>query len=332
MSPVTLQNILVIVEHSEGNWPTPATLRAVSFAQYLAQLSGGDWSICVFQAEAAITAGLRNLGARRLFACPVDEQRKLLPEFLAPSVCSLIREREFDCIIGAETSLGKDLLPRIAGALHAPYVGGCTGVHLDEYGTRFLKPVYAGNAVLECQAQEGPVVVALGSAAFGPAAPTHAECPVVPVAVVDTGATAQGVELLGVDVSSSERPDLAEARTIVSGGRMLGKGFFELLGPLADLYGAALGATRALCDLGHVPSNLQVGQTGRIVSPDLYFAIGISGSVQHLAGMRGSRVIVAINNDPDAPIFAHADLGLVADMWHAVPCLVGELAAAHRTR
>lgn len=326
------QNILVIVERAEGNWPTQATLRAVSFAQYLAQIGGGDWSICVFQAEAAIPARLRNLGARRLFACPVDEERILLPEFLAPSVCSLIREREFDCIIGAETSLGKDLLPRIAGALHAPYIGGCTGVHLDQHGTRFLKPVYAGNAVLECRAQEWPVVLSLGSTAFAPAAPTHAPCPIVPIAVVEPAATAQGVELLGVDVSTSERPDLAEARTIVSGGRLLGNGFFDLLGPLADLYGAALGATRALCDLGHVPSNLQVGQTGRIVAPDLYFAIGISGSVQHLAGMRGSRVIVAINHDPDAPIFAHADLGLIADMWQAVPCLVGELASGHRTR
>lgn len=318
------RNILVVADNSDR--PSPALQRVASLAQHLASSRGGTWSLFTSQSDEAVWPELRCLGARELFACPVVESRRLLPEFLAPSICRLVRERAFDCILGPASSLGKDLLPRVAGSLDAPYVGDCIGVRVDGENACFLKPVYAGSAVVECWPQVSPVVVAVRSTEFGVAAPTHTHCPVVLVDVVEPNhGSAQSIELLGIELASSQRPDLAEARTVVSGGRLLGDRFFELLGPLADFYGAALGATRALCDSGHVPSNLQVGQTGRIVSPELYFAVGISGSIQHLAGMRSSRVVVAINCDPEAAIFAHADFGLVGDMWHAVPALVAEL-------
>jgi electron transfer flavoprotein alpha subunit len=192
----------------------------------------------------------------------------------------------------------------------------------------YRRPVFAGNAFATCSINTPVQVVSARQSEFAAAEPSGGSSPVEDVAVAPADAAASRVKFLGLDAAKSERPDLGEARVIVSGGRALKEQFAQVLDPLANLLGAAVGASRAACDAGYAPAELQVGQTGRVVAPKLYFAIGISGAIQHLAGMKGSKTIVAINKDPDAPIFQVADYGLVADLFQAVPELVTELKKA----
>ena len=186
----------------------------------------------------------------------------------------------------------------------------------------------AGNAYGICTITTPSQVVSVRQSAFSAAEPAASASPIEKVAVAPAEGAASRVEFVSFDQVKSERPELPEARVVVSGGRALKEKFNEVLTPLADTLGAAIGASRAACDAGYAPSDLQVGQTGKVVAPTLYFAIGISGAIQHLAGMKGSKVIVAINKDPDAPIFQVADYGLVADLFAAVPELVVRIKAA----
>ena len=188
--------------------------------------------------------------------------------------------------------------------------------------------MFAGNAFGVCTVETKVQVVSVRQSAFSAAEPVGAASPIESVPVTPPGAAAARVEFVSLEQVKSERPELTEAKVVVSGGRALKERFAEVLDPLADLLGAAVGASRAACDAGYAPSDLQVGQTGKVVAPALYFAIGISGAIQHLAGMKGSKVIVAINKDPDAPIFQVADYGVVADLFQAVPELVSELKRA----
>jgi electron transfer flavoprotein alpha subunit len=321
MSDGTGKRVLVIAEPSADGNPSSATLAAVTFGWQLCNKLDARGYLYTATSEAlAAKSTLCHLGARCLFTCPVAAEPRPLAEDHAPTICGLIREHSFDYVVAAATSFGKDLMPRIAGMLDAAYIGDCTGIEATASGVAFLRPRYAGAVTAHCVAKSRVVILTARPTEFSRAAMDHPSCPVVAVEAIPR--TVDRVAILGFQAAQNERPSLLEARIVVAGGRSLGARFFAVLGPLADVCGAALGATRAMCDTGHVPTDFQVGQSGKVVAPELYFAIGISGSVQHVAGMRSSRTIVAINNDPRAPIFSYADLGLVGDLWQLVPELV----------
>ena len=231
----------------------------------------------------------------------------------------------FDVIAITASSFGKDVAPRVAAKLGAGYAPDISAVHAEGAKLTYKRPVYAGNAYGLCEITTATQVVSVRQSEFPAAEPSGGASPIEVVAAAPPDAAAARVEFLGLEAAKSERPDLGEAKVIVSEGRALKEKFAEVLDPLATLLSAAVGASRAACDAGYAPAELQVGQTGRVVAPQLYFAIGISGAIQHLAGMKGSKTIVAINKDPDAPIFQVADYGLVADLFVAVPELVTEL-------
>ena len=183
----------------------------------------------------------------------------------------------------------------------------------------FKRPMYAGNAYGFCTLSTPQKIVSVRQSEFDAAAPSGGQSPVSEAPVAAPGGAAQRIEFVSLDQVKNERPELAEARVVVSGGRALKEQFFQVIEPLADALGAAIGASRAACDAGYAPGDFQVGQTGKVVAPELYVAIGISGAIQHIAGMKSSKVIVAINKDSEAPIFQIADYGLVADLFQAVP-------------
>jgi electron transfer flavoprotein alpha subunit len=209
--------------------------------------------------------------------------------------------------------------------LDAAYAGDCAAVAADGGKLVYKRPMFAGNAYGYCTLGTPIQVVTARQSEFEAAAASGGASPVESVAKAAPSAAASRVEFVSLEEVKSERPELTEASVIVSGGRALKEKFFEVLEPLATALGAALGASRAAVDAGYAPGDFQVGQTGKIVAPKLYFAIGISGAIQHIAGMKGSKVIVAINKDPEAPIFQLADYGLVADLFVAVPALIAEL-------
>jgi electron transfer flavoprotein alpha subunit len=325
MLPGRQKRVLVVADPYADGKARSSTLAAVAFGRRLCNQIEAEWYLYAAMSEAvAARSELRQLGARGLFFCPIEAEIHPSAERHATVICQLIGEHSFDFVVAAATSANKDLLPRIAGLLDAAYIGDCTGVEATASGATFLRPMYAGAATAHCRANSSVVMVTARPTEYDLARTDESSCPIV---AVDT--LYQRVDrtaLLDFRATHSDRPSLSDARIVVAGGRPLGTRFFDVLGPLADACGAALGATRALCDTGHVPVEFQVGQSGRYVAPELYFAIGISGSVQHVAGMSRSRTIVAINSDPKAPIFSYADLGLVGDLWQLVP----ELATAIR--
>ncbi|HTW27366.1 MAG TPA: FAD-binding protein [Acetobacteraceae bacterium] len=227
----------------------------------------------------------------------------------------------YDHLLAAATAAGKNVMPRVAALLDAQPISDIAGI---EGPDTFIRPIYAGNALATVQSADAKKVITVRAASFDPVAAEGGSAAIEPVSV--TPADPALSRYVGAELSKSERPELTAARVVISGGRGMQKGEnFALIEPIADKLGAAVGASRAAVDAGFVPNDYQVGQTGKIVAPDLYIAVGISGAIQHLAGMKDSKVIVAINKDEEAPIFQVADYGLVADLFNALPELRAEL-------
>jgi electron transfer flavoprotein alpha subunit len=314
---------LIVAEIAEGK-VRKATHSAITFAKQ----AGAPFAILAVGAGAAGAAKeLTGFGATKVVAIDDPSLAAYSVERFAPSVAAVAKAGGYDTVVVTASTFGKDLAPRVAAKLSAGYATDINGVKVDGNKRHYRRPMYAGNAFGWLEITTPVHVVSVRQTEFPAAEPSGGASPVESAAKTPDDAAAARVEFLKLETAKSERPDLGEARVVVSGGRSLKEQFNQVLVPLADAFGAALGASRAACDAGYAPPELQVGQTGRTVAPQLYFAVGISGAIQHIAGMKGSKTIVAINKDPDAPIFQIADYGLVADLFVAVPELVKELKA-----
>ena len=318
-----MANILVIAELLDGK-VRKSTHSAITFARQ----AGAPFSILVAGAGAkAAAAEVIAYGAAKVLVADDAYLIGQVAERHAPTIAA-VAKGGFDIIVVTASSFGKDIAPRVAAKLGAGYVADISGVKSEGGKFTYRRPVFAGNAFATCQLTTPTQVVSVRQSEFAAAEPSGGGSPIEAVTLAPKDPAAERVEFVSLEAAKSERPDLGEAKVIVSGGRALKEKFAEVLHPLANLLGAAVGASRAACDAGYAPPELQVGQTGRVVAPQLYFAIGISGAIQHLAGMKGSKTIVAINKDADAPIFQVADYGLVADLFTAVPELIAELKKA----
>ena len=307
--------ILVIAEHDNAALKA-ATLNAVAAAAKI----GGDVHVLVAGqgAQAVAEAAAKVAGVSKVLLADDAAYAHPLPENVSPLVVGLAKG--YGHVLAAATSEGKNLLPRVAALLDVAAISDITGVVSAD---TFERPIYAGNAIATVKSADPIKVVTVRTTAFEAAAATGGSATVENVAGTGAAGTAKFV---GQELTKSERPELTQAKIVVSGGRGMQSGDnFKLLEALADKLGAAVGASRAAVDAGFVPNDYQVGQTGKIVAPELYIAVGISGAIQHLAGMKDSKVIVAINKDEEAPIFQVADYGLVADLFKAVPELTAEL-------
>jgi electron transfer flavoprotein alpha subunit len=319
-----MADALVIAELSEDGKFKKSTLSAITFAQRALPALGGSFSILVLGATATQAAAeLTGYGAAKVLTCNDASLQHYTAEQFTATVAAV--GKSFGLIVATATSFGKDLLPRVAASLDAAYAGDCAGVAAEAGKLVYKRPMFAGNAFGYCTLNTPIQVATARQSEFDAATPSGGTSPVESVAKAAPSAAAARVEFVSLEAVKSERPELGDASVIVSGGRALKEKFMEVLEPLADALGAALGASRAAVDAGYAPGDFQVGQTGKIVAPQLYVAVGISGAIQHIAGMKGSKVIVAINKDPEAPIFQLADYGLVADLFTAVPALVTEL-------
>jgi electron transfer flavoprotein alpha subunit len=320
-----MANVLVVAEFSEGKLKK-TTHSAITFAEQVAKGTGGTFSILLIGGGAKAAQGeLTGFGAAKVLVADDAKLANYVAENYAPTVVATAKGGNFNVVVTAASSYGKDLIPRVAAALGAGYATDISAVKTDGGKIVYKRPMYAGNAYGYCEVTTPIQAVTVRQSEFAAAAPSGGNSPVEAIAVAPPAAGADRVQFVSLDQVKNERPELTEASVVVSGGRALKERFKEVLDPLADTLGAAVGASRAACDAGYAPSDLQVGQTGKVVAPKLYFAIGISGAIQHLAGMKSSKVIVAINKDAEAPIFQVADYGLVADLFQAVPELVTEI-------
>jgi electron transfer flavoprotein alpha subunit len=323
-----MANVLVVAELSEDGKLKKSTLSAITFARQALPTVGGALSIVVLgAATAGATAELAGYGAAKIIAVEDASLAHYTAEHYAPSVAAAAQG--VSLVVATATSFGKDLLPRVAARLDAAYAGDCSGVSAEGGKLVYKRPMFAGNASGYCTLDTSVQVATVRQSEFVPAEPSGGSSPVEKLAKAAVGAAAARVEYVGLEAVKSARPELTEAKVVVSGGRALKEKFFEVMEPLADAVGAAIGASRAAVDAGYAPGDFQVGQTGKIVAPQLYVAVGISGAIQHIAGMKSSKVIVAINKDAEAPIFQIADYGLVADLFQAVPALTAELKKRH---
>jgi electron transfer flavoprotein alpha subunit len=309
-------NILVLADH-DGGAIRDATLSAVTAASML----GGEVHVLVAGADApAAAAQAASIeGVAKVLVAEGDAVAHQLAENLAPLVAKLMAG--FDALVAPANTGAKNVLPRVAALLDVAMLSDVTAVLGSN---RFERPIYAGNAIATVETSEPKLVMTVRGTSFPKAAAAGGAAP---VETVGTGDDAGLSQFVGSELTHSERPELTSAKIVVSGGRALGSSdaFHQLIEPLADKLGAAVGASRAAVDAGYMPNDYQVGQTGKIVAPQVYFAIGISGAIQHLAGMKDSKTIVAINKDADAPIFQVADVGLVGDLFQLVPELTQKL-------
>lgn len=307
-------SVLVIAEHDNSELKE-GTLNAITAATQL-----GDVTVLVagHNSQAVADAAAQVAGVAKVLHSDAAHYENGIAEELTPLLVSAAAD--FDHIVTAATTFGKNVLPRVAALLDVAQISDVTAI---ESADTFVHPIYAGNALEMVQSSDAKKVLTVRTTAFEAAATTGGSASVEALAATDAVGT---VTLVGRDLTVSDRPELSSADIIVSGGRGVGSSEnFAIIEALADKLGAAVGASRAAVDAGYVPNDYQVGQTGKVVAPGLYVAVGISGAIQHLAGMKDSKVIVAINKDEDAPIFQVADYGLVADLFDAVPAMTSAL-------
>ncbi|CAN7779877.1 electron transfer flavoprotein subunit alpha/FixB family protein [Paraburkholderia sp. SIMBA_054] len=308
--------ILVIAEHDNAALKA-ATLNTVAAAQRI----GGDVHVLVagHNAQGAADAAAKVAGVSKVLLADAPQLAEGLAENIEAMVLNIAKD--YSHILAPATAYGKNVAPRIAAQLDVAQISEITAVVSAD---TFDRPIYAGNAIATVQSQDPIKVITVRATGFDPVA---AEGGNASIEKIDAAADAGISQFVSREVTKLDRPELTSANIIVSGGRGLGNGenYTQVLEPLADKLQAALGASRAAVDAGYVPNDYQVGQTGKIVAPQLYIAVGISGAIQHLAGMKDSKVIVAINKDEEAPIFSVADYGLVGDLFTVVPELTGAL-------
>jgi electron transfer flavoprotein alpha subunit len=314
-----MNRILLVAEH-DGRQLNPATARVLRCAQDI----GGEITVAVLghgvDATAREVAGLAGVNRVLVFDSPVNAHP--LAAVLAPQLAAVAGD--FTHVLAPSTTFGKDLLPRLAALCDKPAISDVMAV---ESASRFQRPIYAGNAILTVEAgNERPVFATVRIASFEAADKAGTLAPIEAASV--SPAVVSHTRFVSVSSPTSDRPDLQSAKRVVSGGRALGSAEkFQLIYQLADALGAAVGASRAAVDAGYAPNDLQVGQTGKIIAPELYLALGISGAIQHMTGIKDARTIVAINKDADAAIFEAADYGLVGDVFEVVPALIAALKA-----
>ena len=311
--------ILVVAEHDNASLKG-ATLNTISAAAKL----GGDVVVLVAGAGAvaAVEAAAKVAGVAKVLSVDSAAFADLGAENLAAQVLAVVKAAggAISHVLAPATTFGKNVLPRVAALLDVAQISEIVAI---ESADTFVRPIYAGNALATVKSADPVKVITVRTTAFEAAGEGGAAAVEQVAAAGDLGLS----KLVGRELTKSARPELGAAKIIVSGGRGMGSGenYQKVLEPLADKIGAALGASRAAVDAGYVPNDYQVGQTGKIVAPEVYIAVGISGAIQHLAGMKDSKTIIAINKDEDAPIFQVADIGLVADLFNAVPELTGKL-------
>jgi electron transfer flavoprotein alpha subunit len=303
--------ILIVAEHDGGRL-NQSTARCVSCAH---ALQGAEITVAVCAADAAAVAqqAAQLEGVSRVLTVENAANAHALAAVLAPQIVALAAP--FSLVLGPSTTFGKDLMARVAALLGAPQVSDIMAI---ESATRFRRPIYAGNAILTVESSaDGKVVGTVRTASFE-AAPAGSAAPIEKASLDVTLPT--HTRFVSVSAAKNDRPDLQTAARVISGGRALGSADgFKILYSLADKLGAAVGASRAAVDAGYAPNEMQVGQTGKIIAPELYVAVGISGAIQHLTGIKDARTIVAINKDAEAPIFEVADIGLVGDLFQIIP-------------
>jgi electron transfer flavoprotein alpha subunit len=314
-----MSRILVIAEH-DGRVLNPASARAVNCARQI----GSDITLAVLghgvNAVAQTAAALDGVKAVLCFDAAANAHP--LAAVYAPQLAAVAGK--YTHVLAPSTTFGKDLLPRLAALCDAPAISDVMAV---ESPTRFRRPIYAGNAILTVEAAGVATIFATVRIASFDAVGAGAGS-VVPTTAGVAATAVEHTRYIGLASAGSDRPDLQSARRVVSGGRALGSAEnFQLIYQLADALGAAVGASRAAVDAGYAPNDLQVGQTGKIIAPELYLALGISGAIQHMTGIKDARTIVAINKDADAAIFEAADIGLVGDLFEVVPALLTQLKA-----
>ncbi len=311
---------LVLAEH-DNKVLKDATLATITAAGQL----GGEVHVLVAGsgAQSVADAAAKVAGVSKVLLADDPAYKDALAENLAPLVVALMAN--YDAFVAPATSRGKNLAPRVAAALDVAQISEILSV---EGPDTFTRPIYAGNAIATVRSGDAKKVITVRGTAFAKAETSGGSAS---IEAASGGAGDAGLSVFkGAELTASARPELTAAGIIVSGGRALGSAekFHDIMEPLADALGAGLGASRAAVDAGYVPNDYQVGQTGKIVAPELYMAVGISGAIQHLAGMKDSKIIVAINKDDDAPIFQVADIGLVGDLFTIVPELTAKIAAA----
>jgi electron transfer flavoprotein alpha subunit len=311
-------SILILAEHDNAVL-NPATAKAVTAAKVI----GGDIHVLVAGsgAQAVADRAAKLDGVAKVLLADAPHLANALAEEVSALLVDLMAD--YDVLMAPATASGKNILPRVAALLDVMQISDITALKSAD---TFERPIYAGNAIQTVKSGEAKKVITVRTAAFA----AVGEGGSAAVETIEVPAAAGMSTFKGAELTQSDRPDLASARIIISGGRGLqsGDNFKTLIEPVADKLGAAIGASRAAVDAGFVPNDMQVGQTGKVVAPELYIAVGISGAIQHLAGMKDSKIIVAINKDEEAPIFQVADYGLVADLFTALPELAAELEKA----
>src|ERR1044071_2646589 len=321
-----MPNILVVAEHDAGQLKL-ATLSAVAFARKVVAEAGGRFDILVVgQGVDSIAELLRNYGASAVLIAEHEQLKNPVSDKYAQVIADLARQGDVDMIAGAASTFSKDVLPRAAALLDAGMLSDVTDFRLEESEFIFKRVMFAGNVIATVKMGGAIKFMTIRPAAFAHPEKGTESSPMNPVSVAVDKLPAF-IEYGSCEAKASGRPDSTEARVVVSGGRAIRnvEDFERLIGGLADVLGGAIGSSSALVDSGVTPNSLQVGQTGKIIAPELYIAVGISGAIQHLAGIKDAKVIVAINKDAEAPIFEVADFGLIGDAYQIVPELMEKL-------